>query len=142
MSTINLEGTLQGQNTLEGSLVAEVEIKGDLTIGGSGPTTATAIVNALGYTPGKTVKIDEITLLASKWIGNASPYSQVVKINGVTEYSQIDLTPSVEQLNIFYEKDITFVTENDNGVVTVYVIGQKPTNDYTIQVTITEVYYE
>ena len=39
----------------------------------------------------------------------------------------------------FYEKDITFVTENEGGVVTVYVIGQKPTNDYTIQVTITEV---
>ena len=43
---------------------------------------------------------------------------------------------------VFYEKDITFVTENDGGVVTVYAIGQKPQNDYTIQVTITEVDYE
>ena len=49
------------------------------------------------------------------------------------------MTPSVEQLVIFYEKDLTFVTENEGGVVTVYAIGQKPTNDYTIQVTITEV---
>jgi hypothetical protein len=66
-------------------------------------------------------------------------YSQEVPIAGVTENSQVDLTPSVEQLLVFYEKDLTFVTENEGGRVTVYAIGQKPENDYTIQVTITEV---
>ena len=84
-------------------------------------------------------KIGEVTLLASKWVGENNLYSQVVEIEGVTEYSQVDLTPDVQQLAIFYNKDITFVTENEDGVVTVYVIGQKPENDYTIQVTITEV---
>ena len=83
--------------------------------------------------------IREVTLYADKWVGNASLYSQVVEIEGVTENSQVDLTPSVEQLAIFYDKDIAFVTVNEEGVVTVYVIGQKPQNDYTIQVTITEV---
>ena len=87
-------------------------------------------------------RIGEVTLLASDWVGETNPYSQVVEIEGVTENSQVDLTPSVEQLMIFYEKDIAFVTENENGVVTVYAIGQKPQNDYTIQVTITEVKYE
>ena len=62
-----------------------------------------------------------------------------MEIEGVTENSQVDLTPDVQQLAIFYNKDLTFVTENEEGVVTVYAIGQKPTNDYTIQVTITEV---
>ncbi len=66
-------------------------------------------------------------------------YSQVVQIDGVTENSQVDLTPSVEQLAVFHEKDLAFVTENVDGVVTVYAIGQKPPNNYTIQVTITEV---
>lgn len=84
-------------------------------------------------------KIGYVTLLADSWVGSESLYSQVVNIEGVTKNSQVDLTPSVEQLAIFYEKDITFVTENVGGVVTVYVIGQKPQNDYTIQVTITEV---
>lgn len=84
-------------------------------------------------------KIGEVTLLTSKWTGKDHLWHQVVSIDGVTEYSQVDLTPSVEQLVIFYEKDLTFVTENEDGVVTVYAIGQKPTNDYTIQVTITEV---
>ena len=84
-------------------------------------------------------KIGNVTILANKWEGAASPYSQVVTIDGVTENSQVDLTPSVEQLAIFHEKDLAFVTENEDGVVTVYAIGQKPENDYTIQVTITEV---
>jgi hypothetical protein len=87
----------------------------------------------------KPARIGEVTLLANQWVGENNLYSQVVSIESVTEYSQVDLTPSVEQLAIFYEKDLTFVTENEDGVVTVYVIGQKPTNDYTIQVTITEV---
>jgi hypothetical protein len=87
-------------------------------------------------------KIGYVTLLADSWIGDDVLFSQVVDIEGVTQNSQVDLTPSVEQLVIFYEKDLTFTTENENGVVTVYVIGQKPTNDYTIQVTITEVAYE
>ncbi len=87
----------------------------------------------------KPAKIGYATLLASSWVGADSLYAQVVSIEGVTEYSQVDLTPSVQQLAIFYEKDLTFVTENEDGVVTVYAIGQKPTNDYTIQVTITEV---
>lgn len=88
---------------------------------------------------GTTARIGYVDLLASAWVGEVSPYSQVVEIDGVTENSQVDLTPSVEQLAVFYNKDLCFVTENDNGVVSVYAIGQKPANDYTIQVTITEV---
>lgn len=96
----------------------------------------------LGGSTISSARIGEVLLKSSGWVGNASPYSQVVTINGVTENSQVDLTPSVQQLAIFYEKDLAFVTENEGGVVTVYAIGQKPMNDYTIQVTITEVGYE
>lgn len=88
---------------------------------------------------GAAATIGEVTLLAANWVGDASPYSQVVNIAGVTANSQVDLTPSVEQLVVFHEKDLTFVTENEDGTVTVYAIGQRPENDYTIQVTIKEV---
>ena len=88
---------------------------------------------------GSTTQISSVTLAASKWVGSASPYSQVVTIPGVTKNSKIDLNPTVEQLSIFHNKDIAFVVGNNNGVITVYCIGQKPTNDYTMQVTITEV---
>lgn len=86
-----------------------------------------------------TPRIGEVVLLGSGWVGEESPYSQVVTIAGVTAHSQVDLTPSVEQLAVFHDKDLAFVAENNGGVVTVYAVGQKPENDYTIQVTITEV---
>ena len=103
---------------------------------------AQAVADYMAKNPtegGSKATIGEVTLLASEWEGSNSLYSQKVEVAGVTGNSQVDLTPSVEQLAIFYEKDLTFVTENDGGVVTVYAIGQKPANDYTIQVTITEV---
>lgn len=84
-------------------------------------------------------RVTEITLYASAWTGDESPYSQVVVLDGVTKNTKVDLQPSVEQLEIFHEKDIAFVTENDNGVITVFVIGDRPTLDYTIQATLTEV---
>ena len=88
---------------------------------------------------GSAAWLSTVTLLASAWKGSDSLYSQVVTIPGITEYSKVDLLPSVEQLAIFHNKDVAFVTENEDGVVTVYAIGDKPTNDYTMQVSITEV---
>ena len=88
---------------------------------------------------GTSVKLTEVTLFASAWKGGTSPYSQVVAIDDVSVNSMVNLQPSVEQLEIFHDKDIAFTTENDGGIVTVYAIGDKPTNDYTIQATIMEV---
>lgn len=88
---------------------------------------------------GSVAKLSSVNLPASKWVGSNSLYSQVVTIPGVTEYSKVDLLPSVEQLAIFHNKDVAFVTENEDGVVTVYAIGDKPLLDYDIQVSITEV---
>ena len=84
-----------------------------------------------------------ITLYADRWEQSESEnmwHQEVVVANAtVTEYSKVDLQPNVEQMLVFYEKDLTFVTENDGGKITVYCIGQRPANDYTIQATITEV---
>lgn len=81
-----------------------------------------------------------VELLADGWVsGGESLWSQVVEIPGVTANTQIDLTPSAEQLAIFHNKDIAFVAGNKDGVVTVYAIGQKPTNNYTMQITMKEV---
>ena len=63
----------------------------------------------------------------------------MVSIPGITENSQVNLTPTVTQMATFYEKDISFTTLNEDGVVTVYVIGQKPANDYVIPASIVEV---
>lgn len=99
----------------------------------------TLTINGTKFTVVTPVPITLVTLHSSKWIGETSPYSQVVSIPNVTPYTKVDLQPSTEQLEIFHEKDIAFTTANEDGVVTVYVIGDKPLNDYTIQVTVTEV---
>lgn len=83
--------------------------------------------------------LNSVELLADKWQGTESPYSQDVIINGVTPNSKVDLQLNTDQLGIFYEKDLSFVAANDNGHITVFCIGQKPMNDYTMQVTVTEV---
>ena len=85
------------------------------------------------------VKTSYITLYASKWVPHENGYVQAIAVDDATKYSKVDLQPSAEQLAIFYEKDIAFVTENENGYITVFCIGQKPENDYIIQATITEV---
>ena len=106
---------------------------------GAGGSFTVRMEGPYGGSGGTAAKLTEVTLLASAWKGGESPYSQVVAVDGVSVNSKVDLQPSVEQLEIFHDKDLAFSTENDRGVVTVYAIGDKPTNDYTIQATITEV---
>lgn len=110
-------------------------------IGPYGTTFLPTFCFSLGGS-GSSARVGVVELPASGWVASENSenlYSQEVTIAGVTANSQVDLTPDVEQLVVFYEKDLTFVTENENGIVTVYAIGQKPENDYTVQVTITEV---
>lgn len=68
-------------------------------------------------------------------------YYQVVTVQNaiVTSNSKIDLNPSSDQLDIFHEKDLAFVAENEDGVVRVFCVGQVPSNSYTIAATVTEV---
>ena len=84
-------------------------------------------------------KTASVTLAADSWTGTESPYSQVVTIDGVTANSKVDLNPTGEQLNSIATNRTILNTANDNGTVTVYAVGNKPTEDYTMQVTITEV---
>lgn len=99
----------------------------------------TLTVNGVTYSVTTPPPVTEVTLRASAWTGDGNLYSQVVTVPGVTEKSQVNLTPTVQQLAIFYHKDVTFVTENKAGVVTVYAIGQCPTSTYIIPANIVEV---
>lgn len=84
-------------------------------------------------------KIRTVSLPSSAWVGDTSPWSQVVTIDGVTENSKIDLQPSVEILNYLQQEKIMLTSENDSGVVTFYAFGWKPEIDMQIQATISEV---
>lgn len=122
-------------NVIKGTVATTGKISGALHT--SSPSALDALIKSALK---KINKVTTITLFADKWEGETSPYSQVITVSGATENSKVDLNPTVEQLGIFHNKDIAFVVENDDGVITVYCVGQKPTNDYTMQATITEVY--
>lgn len=99
-----------------------------------------ALEAGMVHTAAPAARLVNVTLSASKWsLVSDNLYSQVVTISEITENSKVDLLPSVDQLAIFHNKDLAFVTENNNGTVTVYAIGDKPTQDYTMQAQITEV---
>ena len=68
-------------------------------------------------------------------------YGKRVNVNNatITPYSKVDLQLTSEQTAILYGKGLAFVAENDNGVVTVYCIGNIPEDNYTFQVVVTEV---
>lgn len=83
--------------------------------------------------------ITTITLLASAWTGDLSPYSQVITIDGVTSNSMIDLQPTPEQLATWQDEGLAFTTLNDNGTVYAYVAGDLPTEDISVQVKVQEV---
>lgn len=110
-------------------------------VSGSPSAQTTATISGLSYltVSSSPARVSSVTLYASAWAGSEGHYGQIVNIEGVTKNSKVDLQPTVEQLKIFHEKDIAFSTVNEGGIVVVHVIGDRPTNDYTMQVTITEV---
>ena len=83
-----------------------------------------------------------VTIYADKWVqATDDRWYQVVTVDNanITPRSKVDLQPNSEQLCVFHKKDLAFVTENEDGVVSVYCVGQVPTNDYTLQATVMEV---
>ena len=80
-----------------------------------------------------------ITILASAWRGTSSPYYQTVECDGVNANSKVDLQPSPAQIAQLQEYESSLMAVNNNGVVTIYAIGEKPTSTMSIQVLITEV---
>lgn len=118
---------------------ADVWIYPDGNVGGGGNAIATmrGFVNILGGADNWTA--EDIKDNNGNVIGTR--YGQIVNVNNavITPYSKVDLQITSEQMVIFYEKDLAFVAENEEGVVTIYCIGNVPENDYTLQATVTEV---
>lgn len=84
-------------------------------------------------------RVTTISLPSAGWTGSSNPWSQVANIVGITSLSKVDLQPTVAQVVSLQNEDIALMTENNDGVITVYAIGGKPTVDYTMQAMISEV---
>ena len=78
--------------------------------------------------------------LSTNWTGDASPYTQTVTISNITANSKVDLQPDATAIaQMAEDSTVALYIANDNGTLTVYAIGEKPTVELTIQATITEV---
>lgn len=86
-----------------------------------------------------TTKKTTVTLSAD-WAGDASPYTQTVTISGTTANSKVDLQPDATAIaQMADDGAVALYIVNDNGTMTAYAVGEKPTAEMTIQATITEV---
>ena len=86
-------------------------------------------------------RVSTITLAAASWGGNSAPYSQVVNINTVTSVTKVDLQPTPSQISMLQDEEIGLMASNNNGIITVYAFGAKPSVDMTMQVMLQEVSY-
>ena len=86
-------------------------------------------------------KMASIVLHANAWTGESSPYSQVVEVDAASIASKIDLHPTATQMVDLQNEDVALMAENNNGTVTIYSFGNKPSSDMTIQAILTEVSY-
>ena len=82
--------------------------------------------------------IRTITLPAAAWSGTSSPYSQSVTIAGTSGSSRIELMPSKDVVMSLFSAGIALGTENNNGTIVVYALGNRPSTDITMQVAISK----
>lgn len=85
------------------------------------------------------LKMFSISAPASGWKGGESPYSQVISVDGVTTSSKVDVQLTVDQVKEFESLIIAFQAVNNNGIITLYSYGNKPSTDIVLQATISEV---
>lgn len=78
--------------------------------------------------------------LSTDWTGTESPYMQAVTIDGTTANSKVDLqADSTVIQQMIYDETVALYVVNNNGALTAYAVGDKPSIALTIQSTITEV---
>lgn len=95
-----------------------------------------------GAVPDKQEQIDKLTLTltAAGWTGNASPYTQGVTITGGTATSQADIQADATAIQQMLDDGTNAIyIANNNGTFTAYAVGEKPTADMIVQVTVYEV---
>ena len=92
----------------------------------------TLTLNGETYSVVPIVPATYITLPAAEWRGETSPYFQIVPLPGVTQYTKVDLQATLAQIDTFYNKSFGLFAINEDGVVTINAIGNKPEDDLTM----------
>lgn len=79
--------------------------------------------------------------LSTSWNGSASPYSQAVTVSGynVTAHTKVDLYGSADVIaTMKTQRTDEIMVVNNDGVLTAYAVGEKPTSAMTVQASLSE----
>jgi hypothetical protein len=97
-----------------------------------------AIAKALPRVVTVTLDVGKWTEVTCETDPNLGYYGQEVILDGITKHSRLDLQPNADMLAEFQNLSLVFVTENKNGSISVYSVGDMPLKSYTMQATIVE----
>ena len=85
------------------------------------------------------IKLSTATLAANSWVERDGYFTQTASLE-VNENDKIDIQPDGNVINAMLNDGVVAIYfGNENGVVTAYAVGAKPTADITVQVTLSEV---
>ena len=80
------------------------------------------------------------TLMASNWLGTASPYTQRVTVTGGKATSQVNVQGDATAIQQMLDDGTNAIyIANNNGIFTAYAVGGKPTANLSIQMTVYDV---
>lgn len=126
------EGTPLNKSTLLTDEVAETL--------GLDPATATPS-QAINAVAGKaTVEKLSLTLAVAGWVADGDDWKQPVTIAGGAAGKQVDLESDKTVIKQMLDDGTNAIyIANNNGTFTAYAVGEKPTADLSVQVTVYEV---
>ena len=136
LAALDAAGNLSDSGKKPADFQAKVTASGLLKGNGAGGVTAAAA--GTDYS-GPTAKLS-LTLAAASWTGSASPYTQGVTITGGTATSQVDIQADAAAIQQMLDDGTNAIyIANNNGTFTAYAVGEKPTADLSVQVTVYDV---
>lgn len=85
--------------------------------------------------------ISGVVIPAASWVGTG-PYSQTLTIDSATASTKFDIQADIDTMSTILNNGYCMSIKNDNGLITIYAIGAKPSVDLNVQFLLTEVFNE
>lgn len=141
------QGAVNSVNLVRPDADGNVELSPD-NIGAQSKITANGILKKEGNLVTEAVAnedyatptyISSVNLFYDSWVGDG-PYKQEIFIGRATERSKVDLQADANLIQKMIEQKINAIyVENDNGTLYAVAVGNKPTVDFMLSASVTEV---
>ena len=135
-----LDGVTENVQTQLDNKQSTITTNGVLKGDGVGNITAADMTEVELVDLPPTVSKTSISLAAASWTGTASPYTQSVTISGGTAASQVDIQANATVIQQMMNDGTNAIyIANNNGTFTAYAVGEKPTANLIVQLTVYDV---